>query len=140
MSDRPTKVQGELLEFIDNFIREHGYGPSYREIMTSLNYKSVSTVAVHVNNLITIGRLKKTDRSARSLVVVDEAQAARAKADTVEAAWLIKSVETKLQSYQKSPSDKAREELEVLVQAMDILGLTQAAGQIRSKLQQKPLA
>lgn len=140
MSDRPTKVQGELLEFIDNFIREHGYGPSYREIMGSLNYKSVSTVAVHVDNLIRIGRLRKTDRSARSLVVVDESQAARPKADASEAAWLIKSVEARLGDYQKNPSGKAREDLEVLVQALDILGLTQAAGQIRSQLQQKPLA
>ena len=45
----PTKKQYELLLFIDNFIKDNGYGPSYREIMRALNYKSVSTVAVHID-------------------------------------------------------------------------------------------
>lgn len=140
MSDRPTKVQGELLEFIDNFIREHGYGPSYREIMNSLNYKSVSTVAVHVDNLIKIGRLQKTDHSARSLVVVDEAHAARLQVDSSQAGWLIKQVEARLADYQKQPTPKKRQDLEILAQALDVLGLDQAAAQLHSQLNQKPLA
>lgn len=67
---RPSKKQKELLSFLDAFIAGHGYGPSYREIMRSLDYKSVSTVAVHVNNLIAKGLVRKRDRSARSLEVV----------------------------------------------------------------------
>jgi SOS-response transcriptional repressor LexA len=35
---RPTKKQRELLDFIAAFITEHGYSPSYREIMNGLNY------------------------------------------------------------------------------------------------------
>lgn len=71
MSDnRPTKKQRELLNFIDTFIKGNGYGPSYREIMRALEYKSVSTVATHVDGLITRGYLRKTDNSARSLEVV----------------------------------------------------------------------
>lgn len=67
---RATKKQKELLEYIDGFIKGNGYGPSYREIMRALDYKSVSTVATHVNGLIAKGFLSKTDDSARSLVVI----------------------------------------------------------------------
>ncbi|HET7630004.1 MAG TPA: hypothetical protein VFK03_01380 [Candidatus Saccharimonadales bacterium] len=140
MPDRPTKVQSELLDFIDSFIQDHGYGPSYREIMRSLNYKSVSTVAVHVDNLIKIGHLKKTDRSARSLVVVDENQASQSKSDALEARWLIDAVQAKLADYKAAPNDNKRRELETLAGALEILDLTQAAGQIRAELNQKPLA
>lgn len=67
---RATKKQQELLQFVDDFIKVHGYGPSYREIMRSLGYKSVSTVAIHIDQLIVKGYLEKTDNSARSLSVV----------------------------------------------------------------------
>jgi len=68
--NRPSKKQRELLSFIDGFIRGNGYGPSYREVMRALGYKSVSTVAVHVDGLIARGFLRKRDHSARSLEVV----------------------------------------------------------------------
>ena len=70
MSERPTKKQRELLSFIDGFIKGNGYGPSYREIMRALDYKSVSTVATHVNGLISRGWLVKKDNAARTLEVV----------------------------------------------------------------------
>lgn len=69
-NERATKKQQELLQFVDGFIREHGYGPSYREIMSALSYKSVSTVAVHVNGLVAKGYLHRRDASPRSLEVV----------------------------------------------------------------------
>lgn len=69
--NRPSKKQQELLSFIDGFIKGNGYGPSYREVMRALGYKSVSTVATHVDGLITKGYLRKGDGySARSLEVV----------------------------------------------------------------------
>ncbi|OYX34461.1 hypothetical protein B7Z00_05315, partial [Candidatus Saccharibacteria bacterium 32-50-10] len=55
VEQRPTKKQRELLSFIDGFIKGYGYGPSYREIMRALDYKSVSTVATHVNGLVARG-------------------------------------------------------------------------------------
>jgi repressor LexA len=67
---RPTKKQRELLTFIESFIAEHGYSPSYREIMNGLQYTSVATVALHVGNLIKRGHVRKRDRSARSIEVV----------------------------------------------------------------------
>ena len=72
--DRPSKKQQELLSFIDGFIKGNGYGPSYREVMRALGYKSVSTVAAHVDGLIAKGYLRKGDGySARSLEVVTPA-------------------------------------------------------------------
>ncbi len=77
---RATKKQQELLSFVSSFITEHGYGPSYREVMNALSYKSVSTVAVHVEGLIAKGYLRRGENAARSLEVVkksaDEASAA----------------------------------------------------------------
>ena len=70
----PTRKQRELLTFIDTFIKSNGYGPSYREIMRAFDYKSVSTVAAHVNGLIVRGFLVKKDNSARSLQVVPPTQ------------------------------------------------------------------
>lgn len=66
---RPTKKQRELLDFIQSFINEHNYSPSYREIMAGLNYTSVATVALHVNSLIKRGHLIRRDGKARSLEV-----------------------------------------------------------------------
>ena len=68
---RPTKKQKELLTFIEEFIAEHGYSPSYREIMAGTGHTSVATVSLHVNNLIKRGHLAKRDHSARSLEVVN---------------------------------------------------------------------
>ncbi len=80
----PTKKQYELLLFIDNFIKDNGYGPSYREIMRALNYKSVSTVAVHIDSLISRGHLRKRDNSARSLEVIDVAAAPKTTPEVLE--------------------------------------------------------
>ena len=67
-SDLPSKKQQAMLEFIGEFIEANQYGPSYREIAKGLDYKSVSTVAAHVDGLIKKGYLEKPDEySARSL-------------------------------------------------------------------------
>lgn len=68
--ERASKKQQELLSFVDGFIKGNGYGPSYREIMRSLGYKSVSTVAIHIEALIAKGYLVRRDKSARSLEIV----------------------------------------------------------------------
>lgn len=70
VEERASKKQQELLSFVDGFIKGNGYGPSYREIMRALGYKSVSTVAIHIEGLIAKGYLARRDKSARSLEVV----------------------------------------------------------------------
>lgn len=63
-----TKKQSEILAFIDNFISQTGYSPTYREIQSGLGYRSVATVAKHIDNLIALGKLEKSDNGeARSV-------------------------------------------------------------------------
>ncbi len=65
-----TKKQKFLLDYISNFIAENGFSPSYREIAADLDYKSLGTIAEHINNLIIMGYLRKSDSKARSIELV----------------------------------------------------------------------
>lgn len=74
-----------VLDFIKKFLAEHSYSPSYREIMTGLGFRSISTVAEHIENLVAKGYLEKKDGSARSLEPVEQlANTASAKQSPVE--------------------------------------------------------
>jgi SOS-response transcriptional repressor LexA len=128
---RPTKKQRQLLTYIEGFIKEHGYSPSYREIMNGLNYNSVATVALHVNNLITRGHLRKRDHSARSLEVVgSDAQrlgALNAISETQEK-WLIERVDGMLKELESSETvaEKNVDDIYVLIGALHVLGMDDA--------------
>lgn len=127
---RPTKKQRELLTFIQTFISEHGYSPSYREIMAGLNYTSVATVALHVNNLIKRGHIKKRDYSARSLEVVNVSEEPQIKTNQVTAAqekWLVEKVEYFFTQAEKTTDPDQLDQLYVLVGALKVLGLDGAA-------------
>lgn len=140
---RPSKKQRELLTFIDGFIAAHGYGPSYREIMRALSYKSVSTVAVHVDNLIKKGHLIKRDKSARSLEVVRESSskasaspAAKPITKTQEK-WLIDAVSAKFTEVEEAAKHESElDGLYVLVGALHVLGLPDAARSYQGRLKQ----
>ena len=141
MTERSTKRQQELLTFVDGFIKEHGYGPSYREVMRALNYKSVSTVAVHVNGLIAKGYLRKTDNSARSLEVVSSqygnGSGPKAAPSSAQEKWLVEAVETRFSQYDTSPSPQLLDELYVLIGALKVLGFAGAYEAMRAKLGQR---
>lgn len=113
---RATKKQRELLAFIDAFIKGNNYGPSYREIMRALGYKSVSTVAVHVDGLIKAGYLRKRDNSARSIEVL-RLTAEEAPKNEHET-WLRQTVETRL-----SDEKMTDEQAATLREAMRLLGV-----------------
>ncbi|MFZ1360756.1 MAG: hypothetical protein WAS27_01865 [Candidatus Saccharimonadales bacterium] len=113
---RATKKQRELLVFIDGFIKGNGYGPSYRETMRALGYRSVSTVAVHVDGLVAAGYLRKRDRSARSIEVVHTDTPLLHKVDDSHARWLQQLVSGKLADDTVTDDDKQalRTTLEIL--------------------------
>lgn len=132
---RPTKKQYELLSYIEKFVAEHGYGPSYREIMKGCGYNSVATVALHVNNLIARGHLRKNGRSARSLeVMTKEVSAARPLSTNVitpaEEKWLVEKIDYQFKQIEESSGVTQAEvdKLYVLVAALKVLGL-EGAGQ-----------
>lgn len=123
---RPTKKQKELLNFIDGFIKGYGYGPSYREIMRALDYKSVSTVAIHINGLITRGWLVKKDNSARSLMVMMPANAAtNSTAAAVVNPSAEKVIKAKLDEL-KNDGEANAEAIQTLEKTLHILGYTEA--------------
>lgn len=137
---RPTKKQKELLSFIEQFIAEHGYSPSYREIMDGLNYNSVATVSLHVNNLIKRGHLNKRDHSARSLEITDSSQPDKVTSNLVapgEEKWLVEKVEHAFQQAEQSggaPAADNPDNLYVLVGALKVLGLEGAAQSFAPRL------
>ena len=126
---RPTKKQRELLTFIEQFIAEHGYSPSYREIMTGLSYTSVATVALHVGNLIKRGHLRKRDHSARSLEVVENAEPTKITTNQIapgEEKWLVEKIEhafSQLEDLGGELKETSLDHLYVLVGALKVLGL-----------------
>jgi repressor LexA len=136
---RPTKKQRELLAYIEHFIKEQGYSPSYREIMTGLNYTSVATVALHVNNLIKRGHLRKRDHSARSLEVVESGEVIKISTNQVKAAeekWLVEKIDYYFhQAEQAGPPDNDTiDALYVLIGALKVLGLDGAAQSFMPRL------
>ncbi len=138
---RPTKKQRELLSFISAFIAEHGYSPSYREIMNGLNYTSVATVALHVNSLIKRGHLIKRDHSARSLEVVDSNPSKTLLTNEVspgEEKWLVEKIEHLFKEVEQSAAPMAQEvdNLIVLVGALKVLGLEGAAQSFSPRLKE----
>ena len=118
---RPTKKQHELLSYLRDFIADHGYSPSYREIMRGCNYTSVATVALHVNNLIKRGHVVKRSKSARSLEVVGKTQE-KENAKSNHKHELIKEIESRFKSIEKKASQEVLNEIYVLVGALKILG------------------
>jgi repressor LexA len=137
---RPTKKQKELLNFIETFIQEHGYSPSYREIMTGLKYNSVATVALHVNSLIKRGHIRKRDRSARSLEVVSGNPTAKLISNQIapsEEKWLVEKVEHAFQQVENLGGELAESGLDhlyVLLGALKVLGLEGAAQSFMPRL------
>lgn len=133
---RPSKKQRELLNYIDGFIKGHGYGPSYREVMRALNYKSVSTVAVHIDELIKKGYLLKRERSARSLEVVASDAVFRntAPVHKNQEKWLLDKVNEYFEATEKTKTKKAVDDLFVLVGALHVLGLEDAHRAFKARL------
>ncbi len=139
---RPTKKQRELLQFIEQFILEHGYSPSYREIMNGCSYTSVATVAAHVNNLISRGHLKKRDNSARSLEVVtsdlEDSSGPQLKITAANEKWLIDVIEKKFKESEAAPKleQKNLDQLYVITGALSVLGYDGAAVAFKSRLKE----
>lgn len=118
MRERTTKKQRELLRYLDEFITTNNFAPSYREIMQAMGYKSVSTVATHVNNLIARGYLKKGRDGIRTLEVVPSPSA-----DDTHKAWLARVIAHKRQQLAIEATPQSRKDEAVLTRTAELLGL-----------------
>ena len=116
----PTRKQKMLLDFIDAFVTGNGYSPTFREIMNALEYKSVSTVAKHVDNLIARGWLIKRDGEARSLEVVNPDEVMELAVDTRRSheQWLLELVEQKKDGL-------TDEDTRIIERTLELLDVTQ---------------
>ncbi|MCL1808080.1 MAG: transcriptional repressor LexA [Oscillospiraceae bacterium] len=59
--------QQRILDFIEQFTREHKYPPSVREIGAAVGLRSPSTVHTHIKSLTEKGYLQKDARKTRAL-------------------------------------------------------------------------
>jgi len=66
-----TRRQKEILDFVSNFSKVHGFSPSLEEIKLNFKLSAISTVHEHLSNLKKKGYLKKEINQARGIEVVD---------------------------------------------------------------------
>ena len=62
----------KLLTYLKNYQCQHGYTPSYREMQSYLDLKSVNTVDYYINKLIDRGIIRKNPLKKRAIEIVDE--------------------------------------------------------------------
>lgn len=125
---RASKKQQELLQFVDGFIKGSGYGPSYREIMRALGYKSVSTVATHIDGLIAKGYLRRHDQSARSLEIVSQSPPQ----NTAMTQAVDKDLRNRVKNRVRTDEDKR-----TVVVALKLLGYDEVARSIEETYEDK---
>jgi repressor LexA len=65
-----TKRQKEILDFLELFLAEYGYPPSYEEIARNFGYTSLATVHEHLENLSQKGYIRKSYNASRSIELV----------------------------------------------------------------------
>jgi repressor LexA len=65
-----TKRQREILDYVESFLEEYGYSPSFEEIARFFGYSSLATVHEHLGNLERKGFLRKNYNKSRSLELV----------------------------------------------------------------------
>lgn len=70
-----TKRQKEIIDYINAFVAEYGYSPSYREIGDHFGLSSTATVCEHIQTLQEKGYLKIDPNEARSIEMIDDEKA-----------------------------------------------------------------
>lgn len=65
-----TKRQKEILDFLEGFVAENGYPPSFEEIAGHFGFTSLATVHEHLENLRAKGYIRKSHNASRSIEVV----------------------------------------------------------------------
>lgn len=77
-----TKRQREILDYIDSFIQNHGYSPSFEEIARFFGYRSLATVHEHLSNLERKGYIRRNYNESRSVEPVESLEGHRARTVT----------------------------------------------------------
>jgi repressor LexA len=67
-----TRRQKAILDYIGEYIGDHGYAPSFEEIAGAFGYTSLATVHEHVSNLERKGYIRKAYNQSRSIELVEQ--------------------------------------------------------------------
>jgi repressor LexA len=62
-----TKRQREILDYLQEFIQQHGYAPSLEEIGRRFSLSSLATVHKHLTNLQEKGCIRRSWNRSRSV-------------------------------------------------------------------------
>ena len=73
-----TKRQREILDYLNDFILQHGYAPSLEEIGKRFSLSSLATVHKHLTNLQQKGFIKRAWNRSRSVELLPTRTTARA--------------------------------------------------------------
>jgi repressor LexA len=73
-----TKRQREILDYLNEFIQQHGYAPSLEEVGRRFGLSSLATVHKHLTNLQEKGFIKRTWNRSRSVELLQSRAAGRA--------------------------------------------------------------
>ena len=65
-----TRRQRQLLDFLTNYINQHGYAPSFEEIAGEFEFHSLATVHEHLCNLERKGYIRRNFNESRSIEVL----------------------------------------------------------------------
>ncbi|MBA2356661.1 MAG: transcriptional repressor LexA [Acidobacteria bacterium] len=65
-----TKRQREILDFLNDFIQQHGYAPSLEEVGRRFGLSSLATVHKHLTNLQDKGFIKRAWNRSRSVELI----------------------------------------------------------------------
>jgi SOS regulatory protein LexA len=65
-----TRRQKEVLDFLEEFVSQNGYSPSFEEIARGMGLKSLATVHKHITNLEKKGLLDRVHNRSRSIDVL----------------------------------------------------------------------
>src|SRR6202158_111864 len=67
-----TKRQKQLVDFLENYITEHGYAPTLSEVGQYFGLSSLATVHKHLHNLEKKGYIKRVHNHSRALEITIE--------------------------------------------------------------------
>ena len=73
-----TKRQREILDYLQDFIQQHGYAPSLEEIGRRFGLSSLATVHKHLTNLQEKGFIKRAWNRSRSVEMIPTSAGGRA--------------------------------------------------------------
>ncbi len=65
-----TRRQKQILDYLQSYIVEHGYAPSFEEIAERFTFPSLATVHEHLTNLERKGYIRRSHNESRSIELV----------------------------------------------------------------------